>query len=88
MRRAKRSLAMLGLMTMLLFIGLGNLIRYSDHVRFVDFLGISGSGATIGVSLAGIVACYLIFTGRLRLADKEPTEEQPPLPDGGTYPSP
>ncbi len=86
MRRAKRRLAAFSLLVMWLFIGVGNLIRYSDHGRFVDFVGISGSGVTVGAALVGIVGYCLVFSGKLRLTDKKPAEEQSPVPDGGTDP--
>jgi hypothetical protein len=73
MRRAK---VILGFFTMLLLIGAGQLIRYSEKVRFVDFLGISASVVTCGAALVGIIGCVLVFSGKLRLADKKPAEEQ------------
>ncbi len=77
MRRATGPLA---IFTMLFFIGIGNLLRYAETVRFVDLAGISGSGASIGAALVGIVGCCLVFSGKLRLADKKPAEEIRPVP--------
>ena len=85
MRRATGALAM---WTFMLFLGIVNLIRYSDHGRFVDFVGISGGGATVGAALVGILGCCLVYSGKLRLADKKPSQEQPPVSDGGTDRSP
>jgi hypothetical protein len=65
MRRAKSGIA---IFTMLLFFGIGNVLHYSDKVRFVDLLGISGSGATCGAAIVGIIGSGLVLTRRLGLA--------------------
>ncbi len=86
MRRAKRRLAVFSLVMMVfLVMGVGNLVRYSEHVRFVHLLGISASGANIAVGLVGIILCCLVFTGKLRLAQRPPAEEQPRVPEPPTH---
>jgi hypothetical protein len=72
---------MLAIFTMFLFLGVGHVLHYSEKVRMVEFLRISAGGAMCGAAIVGIIGCCLVFTGRLRLADKKPPEEQPPLPE-------
>jgi hypothetical protein len=40
------------------FIGLMTLTRFSEHVRPVDVLALSGSGAAIGIGIAGFVLSF------------------------------
>jgi hypothetical protein len=70
----------LALCTMFLFLGIANLVRYSDKVRLVHLLGISAGGAQVGAGLAGIIVSYLALTGRIgpRGAWTPPQEQAPP----------
>ena len=78
MRRARRLLA---IFIMFLLLGVGTLLRYSEKVRFHDFVGTAVSGALVGVALVRLVRCWLVLSGRLRPADRKPAEEQAPVPD-------
>jgi hypothetical protein len=79
MHRAK---GLLAIMSMFLLLGISNLLRYSEKVRFHDFVGIAAGGAMIGVALVGIVCC-LVRSGKPQPADKKPAEEQAPVPKTG-----
>ena len=76
MRRAWGSL---GVSIMFLLIGLGNLIRLSDKVRFHEFVQTSAGGAMCGVALVCIILSCLVLTGTISPWHKKPPEEQPPL---------
>jgi hypothetical protein len=76
-----RAKAKLGIFIMFLLLGVANLLRYSEKVRFHDFVGIAAGGALIA---AGLVGCCLVFSGKLRLADKKPAEEKVQVPDTRT----
>jgi hypothetical protein len=78
MRRAR---GLIGIFIMFLFLGVSQLIGKSEKVRFHDFVQIAASGAMCGVALVGIVGCRLVFSGKLRLAEKKPAEENAPVPD-------
>ena len=78
MRRPK---VLLAVMFMFLLLGIANLIRNSEKVRFHEFVQTAGGGAMIGVALVGIVVCCLRLSGKLRLADKKPAAAQPTPPE-------
>jgi hypothetical protein len=67
---------MLGIHTMFLLVGVTHLLRYSEKVRLVDFLGISAGGVTCGAALAGIIISCLALTGRISLGNKKPAQAQ------------
>jgi hypothetical protein len=60
MERSRRYLPLTGL---LFVIGISGLLRFSHDVRSVDAVGLSGSGAALGV---GFVLLVLGLTGRLK----------------------
>ena len=72
MRRPK--FALLGVFIMTLLMGVGNLLRYSEKVRFHDFVGAAAGGALVGISIAGIVVYCVVSSGKLGPADKKPEE--------------
>lgn len=76
MRHAK---GMLGINALFLLLGVSHLLRYSEKVKFVHFLGIAAGGAMCGVALVGIIHGYLALTGRVRLGPSKPPEKEPPL---------
>ena len=78
MRRAR---GLIGVFIMFLCLGVSQLISKFEKVRFHDFVQIAASGAMCGVAIVGIVGCCLVFSGKLRLADKKPVEEKAPVPD-------
>jgi membrane-associated PAP2 superfamily phosphatase len=58
----ERSQPNLAVMAMVFFIGVGTLIRFSQHlfqvsqnVRLVDVVGLSGGGAACGAALFGFI---------------------------------
>jgi hypothetical protein len=47
-------------MSLLLFVsGFGTLAHYGAHVRTVDAVALSGSGFSLGLGVAGLVAAVL-----------------------------
>jgi hypothetical protein len=63
-----RSKAVIGFMSMLFFIGVGGLLRYSqklfdssENVRIVHVLGIIGAGATSGASITGVIGAVVVW---------------------------
>jgi hypothetical protein len=75
-------MAGLGLCVMFLFLGIANMVRYSDKMRLVHFIGLSGAGVTVGAALVGIIVNCLVLTGRIvPPRAKTPTEEPAPLPE-------
>ena len=62
-----RSKAVIGLMAMLFFIGVGGLLRYSqklfdssENVRIVHVIGIIGAGMTCGASITGVIGTVVV----------------------------
>ena len=51
MERSKPSLAVLA---MLVIVGLGAIVRFSQNVRPVQVVGLSGGGAACGAALVGL----------------------------------
>ena len=52
MERSKPNLAVLA---MLVLFGVGAIVRFSQDVRSVQVVGISGGGAACGVALVGFI---------------------------------
>jgi hypothetical protein len=40
---------------LLFIVGIGNLVRFSRHVRAVDAVGLSGGGFAIGLAVFGLI---------------------------------
>lgn len=55
MERFKSNLPVLA---MLVLIGIGAIARFSQDVRLVQVLGLSGGGAACGAALVGLVWAY------------------------------
>ena len=55
MERSKPNLAVLA---MLVVVGLGAIARFSQDVRGVQVVGLSGGGAACGAALVGFVWAY------------------------------
>ena len=62
-----RSKAVIGLMAMLFFIGVGGLLRYSEklfdsseNVRIVHVLGIIVAGVACGASITGVIGAVVV----------------------------
>jgi hypothetical protein len=51
----QRSTPNLAVMAMLFVIGVSTLLRFSQHVRLVDAVGLSGGGAACGAAMFGII---------------------------------
>jgi hypothetical protein len=79
MRRAKGLIGLIGINIMFLCLAVSQLIGKSEKVRFHDFVQIAASGVMCGAALVGIVVCCLIYSGKLRPADRKPAEQQTPL---------
>jgi hypothetical protein len=56
MERPKSNLVVLA---MLFFVGVGNLFHFSQHVRSVDVVGLSGGGAACGAALFGFLTALM-----------------------------
>ena len=52
MKRSKPNLAVLAL---LFIIGVGTLFHFSQNVRIVDLVGLSGGGAACGAAMFGLI---------------------------------
>ncbi|MBS1788657.1 MAG: hypothetical protein JST85_13095 [Acidobacteria bacterium] len=52
MERSKPNLAVLA---MLFIIGVSSLVHFSNNVRLVDVVGLSGGGAACGAALFGVI---------------------------------
>ena len=52
MERSKPNLAVLA---MLFIIGVSSLVHFSNNVRMVDVVGLSGGGAACGAALFGFI---------------------------------
>jgi hypothetical protein len=71
--------SILALVVIPLLVGVGGLFRFSDNVRTVDAVGLSGSGFSLGV---GFTLLVLGLAGRIKTTeDKKPPEKQPPSPE-------
>jgi len=56
MERSKPNLVVLA---MLFLVGVGNLFHFSQHVRSVDVVGLSGGGAACGAALFGFITALM-----------------------------
>jgi hypothetical protein len=56
MKRLRPNLA---LMALLFILGVSNLVHFSHNVRVVDFLGLSGGGATCGAAMCGFIVALV-----------------------------
>ncbi len=56
MERSKPNLAVLAL---LFFIGVSSLLRFSQNVRIVDVVGLSGGGAACGAAMFGFIFAFM-----------------------------
>jgi len=54
----------LPLVSVLFIVGMVGLLRFSQNVRSVDVVGLSGSGFALGV---GVVLLVLGFAGKIKL---------------------
>lgn len=55
MERSKPDLAVLA---MLVIIGVGSIVRFSQDVRGVQVVGLSGGGAACGAALVGFIWAF------------------------------
>jgi hypothetical protein len=55
MERFKPNLAVLA---MLVIVGLGAIVRFSQDVRIVQVVGLSGGGAACGAALVGLIWAF------------------------------
>ena len=55
MERFKPNLAVLA---MLVIVGLGAIVRFSQDVRIVQVVGLSGGGAACGAALVGLLWAF------------------------------
>jgi hypothetical protein len=62
-----RSKAVIGIMAMLFFMGVGGLLRYSEklldsseNVRMVHIIGLIASGMNVGASIVGVIAAVVL----------------------------
>jgi hypothetical protein len=51
----KRSRSDLAVLAMLVIVGVGAIMRFSDGVRVVQVVGLAGGGAACGVALCGFI---------------------------------
>ncbi len=54
----ERSKSNLPVLAMLVIIGLGAIIRFSQGVRIVQVIGLSGGGAACGAALVGFIWAF------------------------------
>ena len=55
MERFKPNLAVLA---MLVIVGMGAIVRFSQDVRIVQVVGLSGGGAACGAALVGLIWAF------------------------------
>ena len=55
----ERSRSNLAVLTMLVLIGVGAIVRFSHDVRGVQVVGLTGGGAACGVALCGFIWTFM-----------------------------